>query len=83
MTGKAGQNMVKRQAANEFLIWRAGTSVNWDCNATEIADDLGLSPVTVANACLRRGWQLLDGRAGRAGKNHIKDVVAQIRGAST
>lgn len=75
--------MVKRREANEFLIWRAGTSVNWDCYATEIADDLGMSPVTVTNACLRRGWQLLDGRAGRAGKDNIQDVVAQMRGART
>lgn len=51
-----------KQKANDFLIWRAGSSVDWDCSATEIAKDIGLSPRAVQRACKRKGWPINDGR---------------------
>ena len=44
--------------ATEFLIWRAGESVNWECTPQEIADELGLSNVHVTNTCKNNGWKL-------------------------
>jgi hypothetical protein len=39
--------------------------VNWDCTATEIAEELNLTPETVHRICKLRGWELPDDR-GRA-----------------
>jgi hypothetical protein len=52
------------QRANDFIIWRAGSSVNWECTAQEIADEIGLHSTTVASTCRRRGWQLQHGYGG-------------------
>ena len=48
-----------KRMANDFLIWRAGNSVKWDCTAQDIADETGLSSVTVRAACNRRGWSVI------------------------
>ncbi|WPZ30729.1 winged helix-turn-helix domain-containing protein [Sulfitobacter sp. OXR-159] len=42
--------------ANEFLVWRAGTSVNWDCTQKDIAAEVGLSVGAVRAIMKRRGW---------------------------
>jgi hypothetical protein len=63
--------------ANDFAIWRAGSSVNWECTAAEIAADTGLAANTVHNACKRYGWKLLHGRlGGHAGRFAIDSIMA-------
>jgi hypothetical protein len=42
MAGKTGQNKVRKQAANDFLIWRVGNSVGWDCTLADLAGETGL-----------------------------------------
>tara|TARA_R110000772_G_scaffold2734_6_gene9838 strand:+ start:2292 stop:2603 length:312 start_codon:yes stop_codon:yes gene_type:complete len=44
--------------ANDFAVWRAGRSVNWECTAAEIAADTRLTLTIVLKACKRRGWRL-------------------------
>ena len=50
--------------ATEFLVWRVATSVDWDCSVQDIADELGVTWVTVQKALKRRGWM------SRVGKDH-------------
>lgn len=45
--------------ANEFLVWRAGSSVDWDCTHKDIADEVGLSDRAVSAIMARRGWECL------------------------
>jgi hypothetical protein len=47
--------------ANDFAVWRAGRSVNWECTAAEIAADTRLTLPIVLKACKRRGWRLTHG----------------------
>ena len=57
-------------AANEFRIWRAAQSVNWNCTMHDLADETGLSYRTVWDTCRRKGWtgKLISGREGYAGR---------------
>jgi hypothetical protein len=57
-----GENMVLKRMANEFRIWRVANSVNWDCTASELAEDLSLRPETVRRICAQKGWELPDDR---------------------
>ena len=75
---KRGHNRVRVKKANDFLIWRAGNSVDWQCTATEIAREVGLSFNTVAATCKRRGWKPLDGRVDN--DNFHMDVLSAMRG---
>ena len=75
---KRDHHRVRVKKANDFLIWRAGNSVDWQCTATEIAREVGLSFNTVAATCKRRGWKLLDGRVD--GYEDQVDVVSVMRG---
>ena len=75
---KRGHNRVRVKKANDFLIWRAGNSVGWQCNATDIAREVGLKRQTVTATCKRRGWKLLDGRVD--GYEDQVDVVSVMRG---
>ena len=75
--GKRGKNTVRHKKANDFLIWRAGNSVDWQCTATEIAREVGLSFNTVAATCKRRGWKPLDGRVDN---DPYMDVLSAMRG---
>jgi hypothetical protein len=64
------------QRANDFLIWRAGSSVNWECTVQEIADETGLSASNVSFTCRRKGWKLVHGKVAgnlldRQGIDHI------------
>lgn len=43
--------------ANEFLVWRAGDSVRWECTAADIAAEVGLTPPGVRAILKRRGWK--------------------------
>jgi len=70
-------NMVSKRKANEFVIWRAATSVNWDCTIAELAAETGLTSETVRRTALRKGWELVNGRPDKY-KN--RDVLAQMRG---
>ena len=79
---KSGDNMVAKKAANDFVIWRAGRSVNWDCTAGELADETGLSTQTVYNTCKRRGWDLIHGNKDRPfDDTRFMDVTAQMNGS--
>jgi len=42
--------------ANEFLVWRAGSSVDWDCTIADIASEVGLTGTGVSAIMKRRGW---------------------------
>jgi hypothetical protein len=50
--------------ATAFLIWRAGESVNWECTAQDIADELGITRTNVSRVCLEKGWRLQYGGKG-------------------
>tara|TARA_R110000744_G_scaffold116415_2_gene217764 strand:+ start:2490 stop:2726 length:237 start_codon:yes stop_codon:yes gene_type:complete len=76
------------QRANDFIIWRAGSSVNWECTAKDIADEVKLSRQTVQQTCKRRGWKLQHGYTGdnllsRPSIDHIMaSKHLQVRGAT-
>ncbi|URC15572.1 DNA binding protein [Octadecabacter Antarctic DB virus 2] len=66
--------MTKR--ANDFLIWRAGASVDWDCTASEIASETGLGIDTIWKTCKRRGWVLPHGHLGNVyASRHATDTL--------
>ena len=44
--------------ANAFVIWRAGTSVNWDCTTYEICQETGIHYTTVRRIISQRGWPI-------------------------
>jgi len=50
------KDMTRR--ATEFLVWRAGESVNWECTPQEIAGELGISSDHVTRVCKDNGWKL-------------------------
>lgn len=56
-----GDNMALKHKANAFLIWRAGTAVDWDCTVRDLAEETGLARSTVGNICRRRGWPVESG----------------------
>jgi hypothetical protein len=70
-------NMVSKMKANEFVIWRAATSVKWDCTAAELAAETGLTSDTVRKTAIRKGWELV---SGRRDTYENRDVLAQMRG---
>ena len=43
--------------ANDFIVWRAASSVGWDCTIGDIAEETGLSTQTVASVLRRKGWR--------------------------
>ena len=45
--------------ATDFIVWRAGNSVQWDCTVAEISDETGLSIPKVRSILKRRGWVCL------------------------
>lgn len=45
--------------ANDFLVWRAAQSVNWDCTHKDIGEEIGLSARAVSAIMKRRGWKCL------------------------
>lgn len=57
------------QRANDFIIWRAGKSVKWECTAAEIAAETGIHVVTVHETCRRRGWDVQRGNISKGGSN--------------
>jgi hypothetical protein len=63
------------QRANDFLIWRAGTSVEWDCTAKEIEGETGISVTAIWRTCKRRGWPLAHSNLG---SNADRPAVDQI-----
>jgi hypothetical protein len=66
------------QRASDFLIWRAGTSVNWQCSAKDIADEVKLTRKTVQDSCNRRGWKLVHGESGRQEKRFpVDDLMSK------
>jgi hypothetical protein len=65
------------QRSNDFLIWRAGTSVGWDCTQQEIANEVGLSNVAVSLACKRHAWKCLGGQNGGHRDRFAADTLMQ------
>jgi hypothetical protein len=63
------------QRANDFIIWRAGTSVNWECTAQEIADEVKLTKQAVQKSCNRRGWILVHNQYGNNGSRTSVDLL--------
>lgn len=53
-----GDNTALKGRATAFRIWRAAESVNWDCTAKEVAEELGLTPETIHKTCKAKGWKL-------------------------
>ena len=72
----------RKQEANDFIIWRAGTSVEWDCTIAELARETGLNQSVVGDACRRRKWRLLDGNRDvwREDLVHRFDVIQMMKG---
>jgi predicted transcriptional regulator of viral defense system len=50
-------NMTIKAMTNEFIVWRAASSVNWDCTIGDLAEETGLHPVTIASILRRKGWR--------------------------
>jgi hypothetical protein len=68
------------QRANDFAIWRAGSSVNWECTSQEIANDTRISSSNVLNTCKRRGWKLVHNSLGGYENRHgIDTIIAHPR----
>lgn len=42
---------------NNFLVWRAANSVDWDCTVTDLVEETGLSMPTVISVLNRKGWR--------------------------
>ncbi len=61
---KSGENRVIIGKANAFRIWRAASSVNWDCTAKELSDETGLAESTVRKICAEKGWDIVTGYTG-------------------
>jgi hypothetical protein len=63
--------------ATAFLIWRAGESVNWECTAQDIADEIGKSMQTVWAICKEKGWELQHGEngTGLTGRQSIDSIM--------
>jgi len=69
--------------ANEFLVWRAGSSVDWDCSQADIAQEVGLSPQEVGRICGLRKWPVIDGRSRRNDDLTINEVDMLMAGRVT
>jgi hypothetical protein len=78
MSNRLGRKKALEQAVNDFLIWRVGNSVGWDCTFSDIAKETGLHISTVGNTCRRRGWETVHGHAEN-NENSI-DVLSIMRG---
>lgn len=66
------------QRATDFLVWRAGNSVDWECTHSDIAAELGITPRAVSLVCRRRGWKCQSAKdasnssfLGRFGVDHL------------
>lgn len=53
-----------RTQAEEFLVWREGQNLNWNCTCVSLAAECKLSVSRVDYICRNRGWKL-----------HIEDEV--------
>lgn len=67
----------KNRRVHEFLIWRAGQSVRWNCTQVEIAKETGLSRTAVSNICKARGWTV-QGEFDKGG-THTAAVDSVVR----
>lgn len=70
----------KQSRVREFLVWRLGESVDWDCTVSEVASDLGLSYEVVRRICLRRGWKTSEDFSHRS--RSLRKGVDTLMGAS-
>lgn len=46
----------RKRMVKAFMIWRAGSSVNWDCSPADIAAEIGISVKTVWDIMRERKW---------------------------
>lgn len=51
-------NRQLKYAAVNFVIWREGASVGWDCSALELAKATGFHVVTVCRHARKSGWPI-------------------------
>lgn len=63
--------------ATEFLIWRAGESVNWDCTSQDIADEIGMTLSTVSSICNQRGWSVVRNRGGHFDRYAVDVIIGR------
>ena len=59
-----GDNMVLKGKVTAFRIWRAASSVNWDCTAKDLAEELNIDKNVVWKTCKAKGWKLATDRLG-------------------
>lgn len=54
----SAQRAAAKAQAARFRIWQIGRNLNWNCDADYIADRVRLSPRTVKEICIRKGWPI-------------------------
>lgn len=76
----------RAQRVNDFLIWRQGRAVEWDCTYQDLSEEVGLTVSAVRSTCRRRGW-ICRGEAlalSGAGRIAVDEIMrtddARIRG---
>jgi hypothetical protein len=69
-----GDRSTKR--ATDFMVWRAGSSVSWQCTSSEISDETGLSSSAVQKICRRKGWKLVHNASGLSRRRSIDTIIA-------
>ena len=75
-------NMTIKAMANDFIVWRAASSVNWDCTIGDIAEETGLCTLTVSNVLRRKGWRHRVNDADNLGSYERLSVDDAMRGST-
>lgn len=70
-------NTIKHMA-NCFRIWRAGSSVDWNCTIADIADETGINSKTVADICRRKNWKTVEDNEGKNASRLSVDVAMSL-----
>lgn len=78
-----GDHMKAKAMANDFLVWREASSVDWDCTIAELAEATGLEASTVGKILKGKGWRdrVLDGN--KATFYRLPVDTAMIEGLSS
>lgn len=74
---KQGENKRVEGMVNNFLVWRAATSVDWDCTIGDLAEETGLSRQTVIHVLARKGWRdrIAEGQGGYADRLAVDQAM--------
>ena len=63
--------------AREYMVWRAGESVQWECTARELSAELGYSYAQIKEICNRKGWKIeRDTRNDLGGRASVLHLMA-------